>query len=205
MADLNLDFLHSYSPLKRILILAAMIAVLVAAFIYFLYLPQLKTVQREERKLKKARVKLHQTQQIAAQLPAFEAEKEKLDRAFKKALNRLPDNKDIPALLLKITQLGKDAKLKFNLFHPLAIKRKDFYAEVPIDIEVHGSYHAVGRFFSQICAMPRIVNIRNFSMGKYHQEEGMDVLTARFQAVTYTFVDQPAPKKKGRKKSRRRR
>ena len=205
MADLNLDFLHSYSPLKRALILIAMIAVLVAAFVYFLYLPQLKMVQREEKKLKRAQVKLHQTQQIAAQLPAFEAEKEKLDRAFKKALHRLPDNKDIPALLLKITKLGKDAKLTFNLFHPLAIKRKDFYAEVPIDIEVSGSYHAVGRFFSQICAMPRIVNIRNFSMGNYRQQKGTDILTAKFQAVTYTFVDQPAPKKKAKKKGRRRR
>jgi type IV pilus assembly protein PilO len=205
MADLNLDFLHSYSPLKRALILIAVIAVLVAAFVYFLYLPQLKIVAREEKKLKRAQVSLHQTQQITAQLPAFEAEKEKLDRAFKKALNRLPDNKDIPALLLKITKLGKDSKLTFNLFHPLAIKRKDFYAEVPIDIEVQGSYHAVGRFFSQICAMPRIVNIRNFSMGHYRQKEGLDILTAKFQAVTYTFVNKPAPKKKAKKKGRRRR
>ena len=203
MADLNLDFLHSYSPLKRASILIAVIAVLVAAFAYFLYFPQLKKVKREEKKLKSAQVRLHQTQQIAAQLSAFEAEKEKLDRAFRKALNRLPDNKDIPALLLKITKLGKDSKLTFNLFHPLAIQRKDFYAEVPIDIEVRGSYHAVGRFFSQICAMPRIVNIRNFSMGNYHQQKGMDVLTAKFQAVTYTFIDQPAPKKKATKRGRR--
>ena len=200
MAEINFDFLHNAPPMKRLLMLLGIIFIFTAAFVYFLYLPKTEELKRLERKLKRARVKLHQTQQIAAQLPAFEAEKEKLDLAFKKALNRLPDNKDLPALLLKITKLGKDAKLTFNLFQPLAIHPKDFYAEVPIDIEVNGSYHAVGRFFSQICAMPRIVNVENFSLDNYKQIDGNDNLRARFMAVTYTFVNKPAPKTKKKKK-----
>ncbi len=200
MAEINFDFLHNAPPQKRLLMLLGIIFVLTAAFAYFLYLPKTEELKRLERKLKKARIKLHQTQQIAAQLPAFEAEKEKLDLAFRKALSRLPDNKDLPALLLKITKLGKDAKLTFNLFQPLAIRPKDFYAEVPIDIEVNGSYHAVGRFFSQICAMPRIVNVQNFTLDNYKQVDGKDILKARFMAVTYTFMNQPAPKSKKKKK-----
>ena len=193
MADLNFDFLHSYSPSKRALILLAILVIVCGSFTYFIYMPKLKQVQKIERKLKQAQVKLHQTQQIANQLPQFEAEIKKLNIAFKKALNKLPDNKEIPSLLLKITKLGKDSKLTFNLFQPLANRNRDFYAEVPIDIEVKGSYHAVGRFFSQVCAMPRIVNIYNYSLGNYETNEDGDTLVkTRFQAVTYTFVDKPA-------------
>ncbi|MEA1921246.1 MAG: type 4a pilus biogenesis protein PilO [Pseudomonadota bacterium] len=203
MADFNFDFLHSYSPLKRALILSGIIAIITGVFIYFIYMPKLEELKKLERKLKQAQVKLHQTQQIASQLPQFEAEIEKLNLAFKKALNKLPDNKEIPSLLLKITKLGKDAKLSFNLFQPLKTRNKDFYAEVPINIEVQGSYHAVGRFFSQLCAMPRIVNIFGYNLGSYQLVKGEDILKTKFQAVTYTFIDAPPPKKGKKKKKRR--
>ncbi len=211
MADLNLDFLHSYSPAKRLLILLALIGALAGIFAYCLYLPKLEQLRRSERKLRSARIKLKQSQQIAAQLPKFVAEQKRLEIALKKALNRLPDNKEIPTLLLKITQLGKDAKLTFNLFQPHKPQPRDFYAEVPIDIEIFGSYHAVGRFFSQILAMPRIVNIREFKLSNYQEqtETAPGALTARFQAVTYTFIKQPAKhgrgQKNGKTKKRRRR
>jgi len=200
MADFNFDFLNSYSSLKKALILLGITLAIAGAFTYFLYMPKLKEVQKLERKLKQAQVKLHQTQQIANQLPEFENEIAKLNLAFKKALNKLPDNKEIPDLLLKITKLGKDAKLTFNLFQPLANRNKEFYAEVPIDIEVHGSYHAVGNFFNKICAMPRIVNISGYNMGNYELIEGDDFLKTKFQAVTYTFIDAPPPKKGKKKK-----
>ena len=200
MADFNFDFLHNYSPVKRVLILFTIIALIAGAFAYFIYMPKLKDVNRLERRLKQAQVKLHQTQQIASQLPAFEAEIEKLNIAFKKALNKLPDSKEIPSLLLKITKLGKDAKLTFNLFQPLNNRNHDFYAEVPIDIEVQGSYHAVGKFFSQVCSMPRIVNIFGYSLGNYKvDKDGGTLLTTRFQAVTYTFIDKPKTDKSKKK------
>ena len=201
MANLNFNFLHSYSPLKRALILLLIIALIAGVFVYFIYMPKMKEVQRIERKLKQARIKLHQTQQIANQLPKFEAEMEKLNIAFQKALSKLPDNKEIPALLLKITKLGKDCKLTFNLFQPLSNRNHDFYAEVPIDIEVQGSYHSVGRFINQICTMPRIVNVFNYSLGNYKTtKDGDTLLRTRFKAVTYTFIDKPAPNKKSKKK-----
>ena len=197
MADLNFNFLHSYSPLKRALILLLIIALIAGAFVYFIYMPKMKEAQKLERRLKQARIRLHQTQQIANQLPEFEAEMKKLNIAFQKALSKLPDNKEIPALLLKITKLGKDCKLTFNLFQPLSNRNHDFYAEVPIDIEVQGSYHAVGRFFNQICTMPRIVNVFDYSLGNYKTtKDGDTLLRTRFKAVTYTFIDKPAPKSK---------
>ena len=195
MADLSFDFLHNYPAPKRALMLFGILALLAGGFTYFIYMPKLKSLQKIERKLKQAQIKLHQTQQIANQLPKFEAEIENLNIAFKKALKRLPDNKEIPALLLKITKLGKESKLTFNLFQPLKNRNRDFYAEVPIDIEVLGSYHAIGRFFSQVCAMPRIVNIYNYSLGNYKMTaDGDTQLRAKFQAVTYTFINKPKPK-----------
>lgn len=205
MADLNFEFLHSYSTAKKIMMLAGIIVLLAGLFSYFLYLPKHEELKRLEGKLRKARVKLQQTRQVAAQLPELEAEIDKLNLAFKKALNKLPDSKEIPALLLKITQLGKDAKLEFNLFQPLAAHNRDFYAELPIDVEVTGSYHALGRFFEQICSMPRIVNLRDFSLGNY-QNSGDDdeSLKARFQALTYTFTDQKAAPPENSKRKKRR-
>ena len=208
MDNINFDFLHSYSPIKRALILFGIIAVIVGSFTYFIYIPKLEKLKKLETKLKSAQLKLHQTKLIAAQLPKLEAEIKELNLAFKKALNKLPDNKEIPSLLLKITKLGKDSKLSFDLFQPTQIRNKEFYAEVPIDIVVKGSYHAVGHFFSQICSMPRIINIYGYKLGGYNLADGDDMLTTSFQAVTYTFIEAPPPsenEKKGKKKKKKRR
>ena len=204
MGNINFDFLHSYSPIKRALILFAIIAVIVGTFSYFIYMPKLQKLNKLEIKLKKAQLKLHQTKLIADQLPKLEAEIKELNLAFKKALNKLPDNKEIPNLLLKITKLGKDSKLSFDLFQPKQIRNKEFYAEVPIDIVVKGSYHAVGRFFSQLCSMPRIINIFGYKLGGYNLADGDDMLTTSFQAVTYTFIEAPPPSKNEKKKRRKR-
>ncbi|HLF95678.1 MAG TPA: type 4a pilus biogenesis protein PilO, partial [Methylococcaceae bacterium] len=51
--------------------------------------------------------------------------------------------------------------LEFELFKPQAEIKKDFYAELPIDIRVVGDYAKFGAFVSGLAALPRIVTIHN--------------------------------------------
>jgi type IV pilus assembly protein PilO len=46
---------------------------------------------------------------------------------------------------------------------------QDFYARVPLELTMLGSYHNVAVFFDKISKLDRIINILNFSMGDVKQ------------------------------------
>ncbi len=193
MADLNLESLHKLPTSKKILILIAIVIAIGGLYYYFFFAPRHKQLNRIKAKYKKAQLTLSQTKQVASQLPQFEKEIAALRIDFKIASRKLPNSKEIPRLLMQITKLGKEAGLEFLLFQPQKEKPVDFYAEVPIDIEVVGGYHALSTFFNRICTMPRIVSIGDFNLHDYKVIDDRDTIRTRFKAITYTFIN----KKKG--------
>ena len=84
---------------------------------------------------------------------------------------------------------GRDAGLDFLLFQPKPETAMEFYAEIPVDITVSGTYHQVAVFFDKVSNLPRIVNIRNIKMAPAGQKESGGILTTACQAVTYKFIE----------------
>jgi len=70
------------------------------------------------------------------------------------------------------------------LFQPKKEKKRDFYAEIPVDLKISGSYHNLAVFFDSISRLSRIVNIRNLKL-----KEGKKKLNIDCQAVTYRFLE----------------
>jgi type IV pilus assembly protein PilO len=66
---------------------------------------------------------------------------------YRTVMRALPEKEEIPSLLAGVSQAGKDAGLDFLLFKPRPESVKGFYAEIPVDINVAGSYHQVAVFF----------------------------------------------------------
>ena len=57
---------------------------------------------------------------------------------------------------------------------------KEFYTELPIEMEVAGGYHSIGEFMSKVADLPRIVTLHDFSI---EGEKGN--LELKLQAKTY--------------------
>jgi type IV pilus assembly protein PilO len=87
------------------------------------------------------------------------------------------------------------------LFQPKSEVRKEFYAEIPVAMNVKGGYHDLALFFDKVARLSRIVNINNISMSRAGKT--LD-LNASCTAVTYKFVE-PAQKKSAKKKRKKRR
>ncbi|MEO5344217.1 MAG: type 4a pilus biogenesis protein PilO, partial [Gammaproteobacteria bacterium SHHR-1] len=120
-------------------------------------------------------------------------------------LQQLPNQTEVPALLVDVSQTGLAAGLEFKRFQPAAEKKQEFYAELPINIEVVGNYHQFGDFVSGLASLPRIVTIHNINIkptGGKDAKGGQ--LSLKAVAKTYRYLDDtqaPAPKaKKGKRK-----
>jgi type IV pilus assembly protein PilO len=170
----------------RLLIFFGSIALLAGAFIYFIYLPKSEEIKKSKASIVEIDSKLKLAKAQRAKLPAAQKRKEEVDAQFNEALKMLPNSKEIPSLLTKVSELASDSNLDaFGGFTPKPEVEKEFYVEVPISLEVRGTYHNVAVFFDKVGHMERIMNIRNVSMKPVSDRS--TILTITCDAITYRF------------------
>jgi type IV pilus assembly protein PilO len=169
----------------RIAIFLGTLVLLAGLFVWLIYLPYSEEIDKTQKEIAGLKQKLTQAELRVRGLKKFEAEYAEVDNQFQEALKLLPNTKEIPTLLKSITQLGTDSQLEFLLFSPQRERGQDFFMEIPVSIEVSGTYNNVAIFFDKVGQMERIVNILNVSMTP--QKERSTTLTTRCDAVTYRF------------------
>jgi type IV pilus assembly protein PilO len=180
MGTSNSAFAESISKLatwQRVLILALLIVGLSGASAYFLYIPQFEEYS-----------KLAHAKAIAAELPKHKARLEEAEAKFQIALKALPEKEEIPALLASVSKAGHEVGMEFLLFEPKGETKKEFYAEIPVALNISGDYHNLATFFDKVARLSRIVNITNISIDRGKQ--GRELNTS-CTAVTYKFVEPP--------------
>jgi type IV pilus assembly protein PilO len=165
--------------------------------------PLLQKAEADEQDL---RTQFENKQQRAANLEAYKAQIQEMERTFGAMLRQLPGKTEVPNLLVDISQTGLAAGLQEKLFQPAAEESKGFYAELPIKIRLVGSYHQFGNFVSGIAALPRIVTLQDIEIkpqSTQGKDGGYDNLTMDITAKTYRYMDdgdtssKPAKKKSG--------
>lgn len=133
---------------------------------------------------------ISQQRGIAANLDKYRAEVESLDIELKKALTELPDKREIDVLLAQVSTLGRDSGLEVRVFKPRDEQKKDYYAEVPVEMEMYGSYHQLATFFDEVGHMDRIVNLGEFDMREPEISDEAVYLKSKVVATTFRFLDE---------------
>lgn len=154
------------------------------------------------------RVQIAQQRGIASHLEEFKMEVAALDVELKRALAQLPDSKEIPTLLSKISDKARDAGLDVRLFKPQAEAKQDFFARVPVQIEVDGTYHQVATFFDEVGHLDRIVNISEISLVEPNITDEAVTVKTSLVATAFRFLDEserPKENDEGGTANRRRR
>lgn len=190
----------------KLLITFGILGALWGGFVHFLYMPQTKNIGKLERDLAASQQKLDRLKNVEKNLRVFKKRLKQTEMKFRQALQLLPDKEEIPALLTSISNLGAKSGLEFLLFQPQKEVPRNFYAEIPLKMEVRGPYHNVATFFDQVSRLSRIVNIGNVKMTKFKDAKFQSdkvVLKTACTATTYKFIEPKPPPKKGRRGRKR--
>ena len=174
---------------QKIAILVAVVVIEAAALGWFLVKPKVEEYQSLKAELAKLQAEVDEKTKIANNLPKLQKEYDQLNQELALALTELPNSKEIPSLLTSITSLGKNAGLDFLVFKPKGEIPKDFYAEVPVDITVSGSYYSVANFFAAVANLPRIVNITNVAFSDIKTSGSRTLMKVVCLATTFRFLD----------------
>lgn len=187
-------------PVKIVGVVVMCLAILAAGYWFVIadQLEQKDRAQREEQNLREAYLgkKLQ-----AINIDIYRKQMEEMRATFGSLLRQLPDTTEVPELLVDITQAGLGQGLDFSLFRPEKEQPRDFYAELPISLQVSGTYHELAQFISDVAALPRIVTFGNINItsGKGGR------LTMQATARTYRYLDaaeikpKPAAPRRGRR------
>lgn len=182
------------APRMKTAIVALILLLPVVIFYFLYYQPKAKNIVSLNNQTIQLKKEVQEAKSKAANKGQFEKELAEAQIKFEEKAVLLPKDKEIPKLLKDISSLGRNAGLDFFTFKPLAEIPKDFYAELPVSINVRGPYHNMGFFFDQVAKLERIVSVTNIKMSSPKKEGGEMLLKSDCKLVTYRFTNVELPK-----------
>lgn len=188
--------LNGFSFAQKIGIFIGTIVVLSALYAWLLYVPKVKEINRLKNKEKQLVRQVATARGKANRLKKIRAELENRKEEYLLVTNALPDTKEIPGILSSLSASAKESGLNLHKITPGSETPKDFYAEIPISVEITGGYHEIAVFFDKVSRFGRIVDIKSTKM-IVDKDKG---IKASCNAVTYRFLKEDTSKKKKKKK-----
>ncbi len=190
--DAQMERLAKVPKTVRLAVVSGMLVALAGAYLHFFYQPL-----RAERKELVARAQelqreVNNARAVASNIPAVEAELEGMERDLELALKQLPNRKQFEDLLQDISTAGKKVGVTIKSIDRDQEVPRDFYAEVPFQLEIEGSYHDLARFFEMVASLPRIVNIGSLDIQVSSETQAATRLKVAGKARTYRFLSEEA-------------
>ncbi|HKJ53366.1 MAG TPA: type 4a pilus biogenesis protein PilO [Gammaproteobacteria bacterium] len=150
---------------------AVLFVAVIAAGIYFDTTNQLKVLETHEKKEVELKNEFKIKAERAAKLELYKEQLAEMEASFGALLRQLPETTEVESLLVDVSQTGLAAGLEVKKFKPSAEEKKGFYAELPISLEVSGSFHQLATFISGIAALPRIVTISDMKLEPFDKDD----------------------------------
>lgn len=135
-------------------------AVLVCTALYFTYFKTQRTANET------AQAALTAKMDENAKLEPYRTKLTDIDRQIANLKQQLeierrivPDEKEVDGLIKMLDAEAMKAGIELRRYTAKPTASKEFYTEVPFEIEVDGSYQSMINFFDQVSKLERIVNV----------------------------------------------
>jgi type IV pilus assembly protein PilO len=199
---ITLDDIKKLSPKAKAAIIVSVI-IIIGYFDWFYFLSAAMEKKTSlSQKLEELQGQIKDKERTALQFNKYKADVAALRDNYKVALQKLPDQREIPRLFHSVALAGKDAGIDFLLFEPKAAipktmdkqepkvstllkpsdqkqndpkkpaESKPFYEEIPVNVTVIGNFQNIVYFFEKVAKLPRIINISDISMGDRKDVKG---------------------------------
>lgn len=112
---------------------------------------------------------------------------------FEEVLRQLPDDTEIPDLLVDINDTAESSGLEVNELNIGDPSSQELFIEQPLELEAVGGYHEIGSFVSGMSTLPRIVTLHDYSLEPTGEEGATGpLLRLRIDVKTYQYRDAAA-------------
>ncbi|HEY3431061.1 MAG TPA: type 4a pilus biogenesis protein PilO [Rhodocyclaceae bacterium] len=169
----------------KLVILFGVFVGLIAVSWFLGWSPQLDELEVRQQKEKQLKDEWLDKKRQAVNLEAYRKQKEEIDRSFGELLKQLPNKAEMDAMIVDISQAALTRGLKIDLFKPGNEGKKDFYAEMPISVQMYGGYNDLAMFAGDLARLPRIVTLNNIKL----KPKSGNILSLDGTVMTYRYLD----------------
>ena len=185
--------LSALSAAQKVLLFAATLLIMGAAFYLLKFQSQLDTLEQLRLRITEHQNRLVTLKAAAARVQVLERELAQSEEELSKLLMLLPDQKEIPGLLENVSRLGSKVGLENILFQPQPEVLHEFYATIPIRLDLLGTFNDLGIFLDNISKLDRILKVESLTLTR-QKEKHASLLQVGCNIVTYRFLEKPEPK-----------
>lgn len=188
----DIDFNNAGSwpnSVKAIVMVVLFLALVFGGYWFFIkdQYQQLDRVAAEEASLKE---QYESRAYKVANIEAFREQMLEMQKSFGALLKQLPAKTEVPGLLEDITNTALGSGLEIKSIQLKPEVSKEFYVELPMEIEVSGTYHDIASFVSGVASLPRIVTLHDLSIAsgsKASDRQNSESLKLVVSARTYRY------------------
>ena len=185
-------------PVKIAMVVIIFVLISVGGYVYFIAdsIAALDTSRNKETELK---VQFEMKAALASNLEAYKQQMVELEGLLQAQLRQLPNKNEVAGLLDDISFIAMDNGLKLLRINWEPEIQHEFSTELPMRIELSGSYSQLGKFSSDVAALPRIVVLDSFTTVR--EKESGDLLMSML-AKTYRYNENNGKAKTAKAKGR---
>jgi len=186
---INLN-IKNLPPYAKIIIAILPAVILSVALIMLVIMPKQQEINALDAKIDTQNNEIAVSQAKVAKLDILKQENERLIKRINELKEQLPEEKEITSLLKQVSDLGIAAGLSFKSWKPgpKTTHSSGIVYEIPVSVDVEGTYHNLGYFLSSLTKLNRIVNISDMKLGSPKIVKGENFLSASFKASTFSAI-----------------
>jgi type IV pilus assembly protein PilO len=176
--------LSNQAVLGTVITIALFIAI-IGIYYYFIYSGLSAKALAKESVLNTVKAKYNSYLILTRSYPALLRQDKNLEKEFSGLLGELPSKKNIPQLLMKISNYEKQLNLNLKMFKPGKGVARGFYKTVPFSMNISGDFYNVYKFFYKLSVMKRIIDIHSVSITKTSKGSKVSV---SFEGTSFSFI-----------------
>ncbi|MGY3859911.1 PilO family type IV pilus biogenesis protein TapO [Aeromonas intestinalis] len=183
--ELDLNDIARWPKVAKGIFIAICCALLGGGIYYYVIASSLTALRQEAAKEVELKGQFETKAMLAANLGAYKQQMVQLEHLVDNQLKQLPNTHEVAGLLDDISFIATDNGLKLNRINWEPEVQREFSTELPMRIEVVGTYHELGKFAADMAALPRIVILESFTLNQ--GKDGSDMIGMSMLAKTYKY------------------
>jgi type IV pilus assembly protein PilO len=146
-------------------LVAAAVFLLAGGVFFIELLPIVKANQADAIVLKARQAEVARLTPYKTKLADLNAQTDALKIKMEEQRKVVPDEAEVPSLITLVASEAAASGVEVRRYTPRDTTSKEYYVEVPIDIDVDGPYYSVLNFYDRLQKVQRIVNVSKLTMG----------------------------------------
>jgi type IV pilus assembly protein PilO len=185
-----LETISDWSIKQKLAALGALVVVVFVLDYLYVLQPRIEALATMKEELANDQATLEQKRLKVDARAEEEKRIRDLQANVKLAEARLPEGREIADLLSNIAASARAVGLDLTLFRQKPETYSEFYADVPVQMEMRGTYHELAAFMDRVKRLDRIVNVADIQLRQPRVEGDVVLLNASCTATTFRFLDE---------------